>query len=438
MAFLYDTLIQEFGKRAIAQVTVPDHITDNLRSEYGQRPYQLVGPSLKYHPFRSNSKKLPFRPYILFCLFIYIGILSCSPSAPKEDKLGLKPLPLSYAQGFKIFQGEGFKILEVTQAYPGEHEPLRYLVIEKEGLALDQTNYDGVVSLPVEDLVLTSTTQVPHLDLLGISSKMIGFPNTDLISSESMRKQIDQGKVTDLGKGPMANIEMMVDLDPGLVVLSTLGENLEQWSILEKAGIPLILNGEYTEQDPLGRAEWIKFTGASTGKYSESLAVFEEIENAYLSLKNKTSAIPNDKKPRVVSGIMYKDIWYAPAAENWSSLFFKDAGADYVFKNEQGTGSLQLNYEYVLEKALQADIWIGAADFENLAAMKKTDDRYSNFRAFQQGEVYTYTQKRGATGGFEYFELGYMRPDIILKDLIKIFHPEQLPEYEPYFYKKLK
>ena len=41
MAFLYDILLQEFGKRAIAQVTVPNHITDNLKPGFGQRPYQI-------------------------------------------------------------------------------------------------------------------------------------------------------------------------------------------------------------------------------------------------------------------------------------------------------------------------------------------------------------------------------------------------------------
>jgi type III restriction enzyme len=41
MAFLYDILLQEFGKRAIAQVTVPNHITDNLKPGFGKRPYQI-------------------------------------------------------------------------------------------------------------------------------------------------------------------------------------------------------------------------------------------------------------------------------------------------------------------------------------------------------------------------------------------------------------
>jgi iron complex transport system substrate-binding protein len=385
-------------------------------------------------------KTKPLFPYskIFAVLALYISIISCSPSPQEESVEKLQSRPLSYAQGFALSQGEGFKVLEVRQAYPGTHEPFRYLVMETKGLELDHSAYDAVIILPVEEIVLTSTTQVPHLDLLGLSEKMVGFPNTDLISSETMRRQIDQGKVTDLGKGPVANLEIMIDLDPDLAVLSTLGDNLEQLGILEKAGIPVILNGEYTEQDPLGRAEWIKFTGALTGRYEASLAVFEEIESAYLSLKNQIASTPEDKKPSIISGIMYKDIWYAPAAENWGAHFFEDAGADYIFKNERGTGSLQLNYEFVLENALEADIWIGAADFEDLAAMKGADRRYSNFKAFQQGEVYTYTHKRGAKGGFEYFELGYMRPDIILKDLIKIFYPEQLPDYEPYFYEKLK
>src|SRR5690606_11160881 len=140
-------------------------------------------------------------------------------------------------------------------------------------------------------------------------------------------QRIDQGLVVELGKGPVANIEMVVDFDPDLVMYSSLGENLEQLKILEKAGIPLILNAEYTEQNPLGRAEWSKFTGALTGRYEKAVEVFEEIEESYLSLKASISSRPEEEQPTVISGMMYKDIWYAPAAENWGALFFADAGA---------------------------------------------------------------------------------------------------------------
>src|SRR5690606_15229442 len=194
--------------------------------------------------------------FIASIYFLILGTgLSCSPSTPREEAQEVQPLSLSYAQGFKISQGEGFKILEVLQAYPGEHEPFRYLVVEEPGKEPDHGGFDAVVMLPVEDIVLTSTTQVPHLDFLELSDKMIGFHNTDLISSATMRQRIDKGDVKDLGRGPVDNVEMIVDLDPDLVMFSTLGENLAPYAIVKKAGIPCILNGEYTEQNPLGRAE---------------------------------------------------------------------------------------------------------------------------------------------------------------------------------------
>lgn len=41
MAFLYDNILQEFGKRAIAQTEVPNYMLDNLKPGFGRRPYQI-------------------------------------------------------------------------------------------------------------------------------------------------------------------------------------------------------------------------------------------------------------------------------------------------------------------------------------------------------------------------------------------------------------
>lgn len=384
------------------------------------------------------SMSYPSCPVFLFVPTLFLAILmSCSPSTQEEDPQELEALPNAYASGFRILQGEGYKVVEVTKAFPAPHDPFRYLVLENDQVKYDASDYEAVISLKVQRVVLTSTTQVPHLDLLGISDLMKGFPNTDLISSPTMRKEIEKGNITDLGKGAEANIERMIELDPDLVIISTLGENMQQLSILKNAGIPAVINGEYTEQHPLGRAEWIKFTGALTGKYQEAVAVFEKIESDYLALKKAVADANLKSRPTVLSGVMYKDIWYAPASENWGALFLRDAGSDYIFKNESGSGSLQLNYEFVLDKALDADIWIGAADFIDLKTMGEADARYINFKAYQEGKVYTFTHKKGDTGGIEYFELGYIRPDIILKDLVKILHPDLLPGYKTYFYEKL-
>lgn len=372
-------------------------------------------------------------PYFIFSIFLIL--LSCQ--SPKEIKeLDLVEIPNSYATGFAVFQGEGFKVVEVRQAFPDKHPPFRYLVKEIPDLKLDETGFDAVISLPISEVVLTSTTQVPHLDYLGVSDLLMGFPNLDLISSPQTRKLIDAGKVTDLGSGAQANIEKIIELDPDWVMISTLGEDLKNLEILKSAKIPSILNGEYVEQHPLGRAEWIKFTGVFLGKSEEANTVFSQIQSDYNQASDLIKELP-ENKPKVMAGVMYKDIWYVPGADSWGARLLEVAGGDYLFKDQKGTGSAQLSYEYVLEHAQQADFWLGAADFKTLEEMENADPRYKHFYALKQGNVYTYTQKKGVTGGLEYFELGYLRPDLILRDLIKILYPDLLPEYSLYFYTKL-
>lgn len=383
---------------------------------------------LKKHTFRSFP--------IIYLLSIWsFGLLF---SCEKKPDLTLEktPVALSFAKGFEIYRGKDFWEINVTQGYTGAEKTFRYLVLEENSKA-EKTGFDAVVQLPISKVVMTSTTHIPHLDLLNSSEKLIGFPQTDLISSVKTRSLIDSGMVTDLGNGPSANPEMVIDLQPDWMMISTLGEDLRYLDLFAQAGIPALINGEYVEQNPLGRAEWIKFTGILLGKYEESVAVFEEIRNAYQDAEKLTASLASDQRPKVLSGVMYQDIWYAPGSDSWGARILENAGGSYIFANQSGEGSLQLNYEFVLDSGLETDFWIGSADFPDLKTMGNSEPRYQAFRPWKNGQVYTYTAKKGATGGLEYFELGYVRPDLILKDLIKILHPDLLPEYELYFYQKL-
>ncbi|WP_254423395.1 ABC transporter substrate-binding protein [Algoriphagus sp. A40] len=382
-------------------------------------------------------KKTTFYSFpITYLLYFWSFGLLISCGKKTELTLEKTPVALGYAKGFEIFQGKDFWEIHVTQGYTGAEKTFRYLVLEENSEA-EKTGFDAVVQLPISKVVMTSTTHIPHLDLLESTEKLVGFPQTNLISSEKTRSLIDSGKVTDLGNGPSANPEMVIDLQPDWIMISTLGEDLRYLDLFAQAGIPALINGEYVEQNPLGRAEWIKFTGILLGKYQESVAVFEEIEKAYQDAEKLTATLAQSEKPKVLSGVMYQDIWYAPGADSWGARILENAGGSYIFGDQSGEGSLQLNYEFVLDNGLETDFWIGSADFPDLQTMGNAEPRYQAFTPWKNGKVYTYTAKKGATGGLEYFELGYVRPDLILKDLIKILHPELLPEYELYFYKKL-
>lgn len=386
---------------------------------------------IRFYRFTYRYFSTPYLLFLGWAFFIY----SCSEKATVNLEKTL--VPLEYAKGFELFKGENFWEIHVTQGYTGAEKTYRYLVLE-EGANVEKTGFDAVVKLPISKVILTSTTQVPHLDMMGETNKLIGFPQTDLISSIAARGRIDAGEVSDLGSGPSANPEMVIDLLPDWIMISTLGEDLRYLDLFAQANIPALINGEYVEQNPLGRAEWIKFTGILLGKYEEAVAEFEKIKIAYQKAEKLAAQIPAGNRPKVLSGVMYQDIWYAPGAESWGAQILQNAGGDYVFSDQMGSGSLQLNYEFVLDRAAEVEVWIGSADFPDVKTMGTNEPRYRNFQAWKIGQVYTYTAKKGATGGLEYFELGYVRPDLILKDLIKILHPELLPEYKLYFYQKLE
>jgi iron complex transport system substrate-binding protein len=375
-------------------------------------------------------------------LFKYFLILSLAlnffgcDSKESSEAVLVEKVALSYAKGFTVSRGDSFWEIEVSQPWTGSEKTFRYLIVAENGI-IPTGKFDAIIQLPIAKVILTSTTQIPHLDLLGMNDRLIGFPQTDLISSKTSRMLIDAGKVQDLGAGPSANPELIIELDPDWIMISTLCDDLRYLDLLKTAEIPAVINGEYVEQHPLGRAEWIKFTGILLGEFEKASEVFAQVEQDYLEAAALAEQIPEVGRPTVLSGVMYQDIWYAPGSESWGAQILKNAGGKYVFEDQSGTGSLQLNYEFVIDNAMDADFWIGSADFISLAEIGRVEPRYQAIKAYQNGNVFTYTLKKGETGGLEYFELGYMRPDLILKDLMKILHPSLLPDYELYFYKQL-
>jgi iron complex transport system substrate-binding protein len=176
--------------------------------------------------------------------------------------------------------------------------------------------------------------------------------------------------------------------------------------------------------------------GALFGKEKEADSVFLQIEKSYLQARAKVEGVTD--KPTVISGTLYGSTWFLPGGGNHMARLFADAGLSYLWSHTQERGSLELGFEAVYQRAHEAHLWIGAASFDSLKAMEESDQRYTLFRAFKEGRIFTYTGRIGPTGGNEYLELGYLRPDIILNDLISIAHPGRAGAHELYFFRKLK
>jgi len=374
------------------------------------------------------------RSSIVF-LFIVLFLLSCAQKKENHQNED-QPVTLKYASGFS-FRNEGnVKYVTVNYPYPGATEGYQYMLVpDGEEIPIHGEDIQ-VIRTPVKTMVCTSTTHIPLLDYLGETNALIGFPSTDYISSEVMRQRIEKGQVQDLGIDKGMNVELLYSLHPDLVMGYTMSKDLGQFTKIRELGIPVVINAEYLEKHPLGRAEWIKFVALFFNKEREADSVFNRIENEYLA--TYALATKADSKPTVLSGIVYGDAWFMPAGQNYAAKLLNDAGMDYLWKDTESGGFLELSFESVYARAKEADLWIGVGSFNSLQEMQATESRYGLFKPFIQKQVYSYNAKRGAKGGSEFLELGYLRPDLILKDLVKIAHPALLPEYPLYFHKKLE
>lgn len=370
-----------------------------------------------------------------FTLVTFLLLISCKNES-KFEVVSTKTITLiKYAQGFEIKEFKDYNELIINAPYKDSKQSLKYILTTEKTDVSQFSSTDKIVQIPIKNIVVTSTTHIPMLELLGVEKSLIGFPNTKYVSSTATRKLIDSGKIKELGMDANLNTEVLIDLNPDVVVGFSVSGSNKSLTTVENTGIPVIYNGDWLEETPLGRVEWIRFFGILYGKEQKADSIFKRIENQYNNAKE--IALKAENKPSVLSGAMFKDVWNLPAGESFVAQFLNDANTNYLWKDSKGKGSLQLNYENVLDKAQNADLWLAPGYYTSKSQMLDVSEHYKQFDAFKNDELYTFATKKGEAGGVIYYELAPTRPDLVLKDIIKITHPELLKEYKLTFFEKM-
>ncbi|HLV15770.1 MAG TPA: ABC transporter substrate-binding protein [Xanthomarina sp.] len=376
--------------------------------------------------------------YILISIFVLF--FNCKNNKTETAiKQVSTTVNLVYAKGFEITHHDNYSTLTINNPWPKAEKTYRYALVHKSmapKISLNSSEFDGIITIPIKEIVVTSTTHIPALELLEVENTLVGFPGTDYISSENTRTRIDNGNVRELGKNEGINTEVLLELQPDVVIGFGIDGNNKTFETIRKSGIPVIYNGEWIEYSPLAKAEWIKFFGALYNKTKEADSIFNSIEKSYLEAKS--IAIEAKNKPTVLSGAMHKDIWHLPTGTSTEAQILKDANVDYLWSDTTGSGSMSLNFEVVLDKAQNAQFWINPSYYASYEALEKANSHYTKFDAFKSKNMFTFANTKGLTGGVLYYEMGLARPDLVLKDIIKICHPELLENYTPYFFKPLE
>lgn len=373
---------------------------------------------------------------ILYYLVLVI-VFSCKKVALNIDNDTHSKSTIKYAKGFDIISNNGNKKLIIKTAYQNSDEVFTYEIINKKTEKDNLSFKKDAIQIPIKEIVVTSTTHIPMVELLGEENSIVGFPYSKYVSSKKTRTLIDAGHIQEIGKESSLNTEILLELQPELVVGYSVSSADKSLATIKKAGIPVIYNSDWLEKTPLGRAEWIKFFGLLFDKEQQADSLFKAIESNYLNAKK--IALKNKLKPTVLSGaIMSKDIWNLPAGESFVAQLLKDANLNYLWKGTKGKGSLSLSFESVFEKGKKANFWIAPGYFSSKQQMLNSNKMYSKFDAFISNHIYSPSIKKGKTGGVIYYELAPTRPDLVLKDLIKITQPNLLKAYKLTFFEKMQ
>lgn len=343
-------------------------------------------------------------------------------------------LKLRHAKGFRASRlKDGIWDVSVVAPWRQAATSYNYRLIPRDR----KTRSEQVVPVPCQRVVALSTSHLPMLDMLGALNGLIGVANIQDVTNPSVWERFRAGQIVQIGSGEQLNLERLLELDPDVIFMFCLGpDDKARLRPVEAAGIPVVVVGEYAEETPLGRAEWLRFFGLFLGRQDLADARFAEIEDSYRGLVARAQRTIH--RPSVLVGNSYKGTWYVPGGKSLMATLIRDAGGKYLWEDDTSTGVRSLDIEAVLARGSEADFWINTGTWRWLDDALADDPRYGHFAAFRNGKVFNNDRITGPGGGSDFWETGLVRPDLVLADLAKLFHPELARNHPWTWYRQLQ
>ena len=369
-------------------------------------------------------------------IILSILLFGCNKKA--EDSQLLTPNPslltnLDYANNFNIEHLENYTTLSILSPWEADKVLYTYYLVKNDTI---QTPKDGVkIKVPVDKIAVNSCSHVAYIDALGLTAKIVASTDPGYVYNENFRNQLSEGKIENLGGSYDMNFEKILKVSPEVLMVTGF-QGVDNMALrAQEAGIPVVYNYEWVEKTVLGRAEWIKFFGELFDLREKADSIFNEIKTEYLRCAELAGSATN--KPKVLSGAPYKGTWYIPGGQTFMAEFYNNSGMDYFYKDNKDNFSLALSLETVMGNFLSSDIWVGV-DAKTYEALASQDERLMLFKPAKTKKVYHYLNRTTTTGGNDFWESAMLRPDILLKDFIRIAHPELLPDWELYYLGELE
>lgn len=353
-------------------------------------------------------------------------------------------MPLEYAKGFTVKTLEnGVKLVDVADPQQDEDKmPVSYhfALVPAHALGDAQSGADKVevpegytkVEVPVKRTIVMTMLQLSNFTALDAHDVVKGITGTKNLFNKDIRQRVDDGKIVKIGMEGNFDTELILAANPEVIFISPFKRG--GYDAIKETGVTMIPHLGYKESHPLGQAEWMKYVGLFIGKEKEAEELFEGIKKRYLALAEKVSQ--TTERPTVFSGEMHGGNWFAVGGKNHLAQLFRDAGAEYILKDDN-TGGVPIEYEQMYATAANADYWRILNSYQgdfSYDALKASEPRNELFKAFRDKHVIYCNMKQTP-----YYESSPVEPDVLLQDLVAIFHPEVMDKaYQPRYYHLLK
>ncbi|MDE5677785.1 ABC transporter substrate-binding protein [Phocaeicola sp.] len=376
---------------------------------------------------------MKFIPLFIHLLSSVLLFSACSgKSNTSSVSITEKAIPLHYAENLTLSATTDCIIARLRNPWDTTKILHTYLLIDKDKPVPKNLPEGTPVRTPLSKSIVYSSVHCGLLIQLGALQSIGGVCDLNYIKLPEIQTGCQNGTIADAGNGMNPDIEKIIDLHPDAILLSPF-ENSGGYGRIEKTGIPIIECADYMETSALGRAEWMRFYGLLFGKAQTADSLFAEVEKNYRALKALAASATHT--PTVISELKNGSAWYVPGGKSTSARLYADAGADYVFAYDEHSGSVPLAFETVFDKGQDADYWLikyNQAVDKTYSELKSDYAPYAGFRAFKEQNIYACN-----TGKVPFYEDSPFHPDRLLKDLIKIFHPDLLEAYELKYFTKL-
>lgn len=358
---------------------------------------------------------------ILVLLLSACGGRSKTSSAFTDEEI----IPMKYAENLTLVKGEGYIEARLRNPWDTTKILRTYLLVDKDRPMPEHLPEGTIVRTPLSKALVYTGVHCALIKELGAVKSIGGICELQHIKVPEIQEGCKNGTIVNAGEGTHPDIEKIIDLHPDALMLSPY-ENSGGHGQVEKLKVPIIECADYMETSALGSAEWIRFYGLLFHQSAKADSIFAIVEKNYNELK--ALAASQSVKPKVMCELKSGSAWYVPGGRSTTGKLYKDAGADYVFDHYPNSGAVPLSFETVFDKAQEADVWLMKYNHptdKTLSGIREDYSPYTRFKAYRQKQVY------GCNTAYKrYYEDFPFHPDLVLKDLIKIFHPSLLPEYE--------